>query len=111
MTTGGKIAVAALTGTAVGLLTGILVAPASGRETRKAIGSKYRDVTGSIADKKDELVGRFQNLKNRLANAGTELAGEVREELMKEISTLENRLNSGIPKAVKAELNGSGKKA
>ena len=112
METGGKIAIAALSGAAAGLLAGILIAPASGRETRAAIGSKVGDVTTKIANAKDDLILKFMMLKERFASVSHELADDVKDAFLDEIEALEEKIKgSSAKKAVKkaqTALNGSG---
>lgn len=54
MTTSGKILLGILSGAAAGVITGILVAPASGKETRENISSKT-----------DELLSNLKEFLNR----------------------------------------------
>lgn len=55
MNTAGKVMVGVLAGATVGLLTGILIAPDSGKKTR------------------DKLMGKSKELKNKMANSFDEV--------------------------------------
>mgnify|MGYP006295008639 CR=1 FL=1 len=50
MTTNGKILLGILGGAAAGVITGILVAPASGKETRENISSKTDELLTNLKD-------------------------------------------------------------
>ncbi len=50
-----KIIVGLLAGAAVGVLAGILLAPDSGKETRKKLSKKGKDITDTVHIKANEL--------------------------------------------------------
>lgn len=54
MSNGGKILLGVLAGAAAGIVTGVLIAPASGKETRE-----------NIADKSEELLNGVKDLINK----------------------------------------------
>lgn len=64
----GKVILALLVGAAVGGALGILLAPQSGKETRKKIAGKTDDFTKSLKSKFNSLIGEakaeFQNAQD-----------------------------------------------
>lgn len=54
MSTGTKVLIGALVGAAAGIVTGVLIAPASGKETRE-----------NISEKTDELLEQIKDLVNK----------------------------------------------
>ncbi len=60
-------------GTVAGLITGILVAPDKGTETRKLIKTKFKDMTqkvvDTVEDRIDNLEGKIKNMKNKADKA------------------------------------------
>jgi len=50
MSNSGKVLLGVLAGAAAGVITGILVAPASGKETRENISAKTDDLLSQIKD-------------------------------------------------------------
>lgn len=67
MSNSGKVLLGVLAGAAAGVITGILVAPASGKETRENISAKTDDLLSQVKDLlnkgKDEVKG--ENKKTR----------------------------------------------
>ncbi len=51
----GRVIIAALAGAATGLIAGILIAPASGEETRKNIEKEAKKFKKSLDEKLDEI--------------------------------------------------------
>jgi gas vesicle protein len=69
MNTAGKVMVGVLAGAAAGLITGILIAPDSGRHTREKIAGKARDL-------KDKVRGSFGGMKHAYNKKVETFAGE-----------------------------------
>ncbi|MBL7876013.1 MAG: YtxH domain-containing protein [Cyclobacteriaceae bacterium] len=55
MNTAGKVMVGVLAGAAVGLLTGVLIAPDSGKKTREKLIGKSKDLRNKVTDSLDEV--------------------------------------------------------
>jgi gas vesicle protein len=55
MNTAGKVMVGVLAGAAVGLLTGILLAPDSGKKTREKLIGKSKDLRNKVTDSLDDV--------------------------------------------------------
>jgi gas vesicle protein len=55
MNTAGKVMVGVLAGAAVGLLTGILLAPDSGKKTREKLIGKSKDLRDKVTDSLDDV--------------------------------------------------------
>ncbi len=92
MSSGKNVAIAVLTGAAVGAIAGILFAPAKGTDTRQAIADKYSSLRGRAMDAKDDLIGRLENVKSNFEDAKENLKDDVREKLLTEIQKLEDKL-------------------
>lgn len=60
MSNGGKVLIGVLAGAAAGVVTGVLIAPASGKETRETITDKSEELLEGVKDlinKEKEKVG------------------------------------------------------
>jgi len=55
MNTAGKVMVGVLAGATVGLLTGILIAPDSGKKTREKLLGKSKDLKNKVTDSFDDV--------------------------------------------------------
>jgi len=58
-----------LVGTAVGFAAGILFAPASGKQTREALGEKANDVKDSINDAANKTIASLKEVKESAERA------------------------------------------
>ena len=71
MSNNGKVLLGVLAGAAAGVITGILVAPASGKETRENISAKTDDLLSQVKDllnKKGKDEDKGENKKTRSAS-------------------------------------------
>ena len=59
-----------LTGFAIGLAVGILLAPEKGSETRKKIAQKSSDLKDKFSDFVDSLADKFDSLKDEASDLG-----------------------------------------
>ena len=77
-----KVVLAALTGAVVGAGVALLLAPASGKETRKRIGNKLVDVKDAIVDKsietRDRISDKYNHTKDALADRGIEKLEKIK---------------------------------
>lgn len=84
-----KAVLAALSGAVVGAGVALLLAPASGKETRAKIGNKLIDAKDAIADKskeaRDKISDKYNDTKDALADKGIETlkSGEKKLKKMK----------------------------
>ena len=82
-----KVLLAALTGAVVGAGVALLLAPASGKETRAKIGGKFNDVKDAIVDKgketRDKISSKYQGVKEALADNGEEKLKKAKKKLKK----------------------------
>jgi gas vesicle protein len=69
MNTAGKVMVGVLAGATAGLITGILIAPDSGRHTREKIAGKAKDL-------KNKVTGTFGGMKQAYNKKVEAYAGE-----------------------------------
>ncbi len=73
MNTGQKILLSFLAGISVGAVAGLLIAPDSGRETRKKIAKKAVDIKSSIGTQMTKLTDKVNELtKKNEANKAVE---------------------------------------
>lgn len=82
-----KAVLAALTGAVVGAGVALLLAPASGRETREKIANKLIDAKDAIADKgreaRDKISDKYNDTKVALADKGIETLKNGEKKLKK----------------------------
>ncbi len=70
MQTGTKIILGTIAGAIAGTLTGMMIAPGSGKETREKIGKKQEEILGDLNDlaeklrvQKDEVIENIKKAK------------------------------------------------
>ena len=68
MNTAGQVMVGVLTGAAVGLLTGILLAPDSGKRTREKLVGKSKDLRNKVTDSLDDVKMAYNRKVDVFAN-------------------------------------------
>ena len=68
-----KVIIAALAGAVIGAGVALLIAPASGKETRGMIADKFNDAKDAIGDAKDNLKDRFRDAKDNIKDKSEEL--------------------------------------
>jgi gas vesicle protein len=66
-------------GTAVGLTTGLLVAPNPGRETRAKIRGQTSETIGSVRESARDARDRFRKRSSRLAASAKDCAEDLKE--------------------------------
>lgn len=98
MNTTGKIALATTVGILAGAATALLFAPASGKETRKAIADKAKDAKDAAADK---LADAAEAIKNT-ANAAASVVSDLRDQAAGKIASSE-----AVTQAAEAAVAGS----
>ncbi|HKY54182.1 MAG TPA: YtxH domain-containing protein [Anaerolineales bacterium] len=57
----GKVVIGLVVGSVVGATVGLLIAPASGEDTRRKIKGEAKDTAGSIEEKSRELIGEARD--------------------------------------------------
>lgn len=70
MNTAGKVMVGVLAGATVGLLTGILIAPDSGKKTREKLMGKSKDLKNKVTDSIDEVKRAYNKKVEAFAGEG-----------------------------------------
>lgn len=74
-----------LAGAAIGVAIGILLAPASGKDTRKSLATGSRKLadsfTGSVEDSLESLKGKFNMGVDEVTKRGKELINSTNERL------------------------------
>jgi gas vesicle protein len=70
MNTASKIAVGFLAGAAMGIVTGILIAPNSGKKTRDRLMGKSKDLKDKVIDSLDEVKNAYNRKLETLASEG-----------------------------------------
>ncbi|MDD3743629.1 MAG: YtxH domain-containing protein [Lentimicrobiaceae bacterium] len=68
-------------GAVAGLVTGILVAPDKGTETRKMIKNKVKDVTQNFMDEVEDRIDRVEEKVRSMKNKAQQTAEEVKADL------------------------------
>lgn len=76
-------------GALVGFGAGVLLAPASGEETRQKIKEKTDEVAGQAWDKSEELV-------NQAKASAEEMAAKFQKDAKEMIATIRERVSSGF---------------
>jgi len=68
MSNGGKVLLGVLAGAAAGIVTGVLIAPASGKETRDTITDKSEELLQGVKDlinkEKEKVTGKSSTNKS-----------------------------------------------
>lgn len=68
MSNGGKVLLGVLAGAAAGIVTGVLIAPASGKETRDTITDKSEELLQGVKDlinkEKEKVAGKSSSAKS-----------------------------------------------
>jgi len=68
MSNGGKVLLGVLAGAAAGIVTGVLIAPASGKETRDTITDKSEELLQGVKDlinkEKEKVTGKGTSAKS-----------------------------------------------
>jgi gas vesicle protein len=70
MNTAGKVMVGVLAGATVGLLTGILIAPDSGKKTREKLLGKSKDLKNKVTDSFDDVKKAYNKKVEAFAGEG-----------------------------------------
>jgi len=70
MNTAGKVMVGVLAGAAVGLLTGILIAPDSGKKTRDKLMGKSKDLKNKVTESIDDVKKAYNKKVESFAGEG-----------------------------------------
>lgn len=73
----GKLALGALIGAAAGFVTGILVAPKSGKETRQDIKAGANKAKDATLDKAEELKGKAKGVASDVSGKAKHVADDV----------------------------------
>jgi gas vesicle protein len=70
MNTAGKVMVGVLAGATVGLLTGILIAPDSGKKTREKLLGKSKDLKNKVTESFDDVKKAYNQKVEAFAGEG-----------------------------------------
>ena len=91
-----KIILAAGAGIAVGVLAGILFAPAKGSETRTALKGKAEEIKDQINNKVHSIdpEGILASLKARVEDGLETGKDEIKDKLLAELQALENAIEN-----------------
>lgn len=83
-----------VTGAAVGAGVALLMAPASGKKTRRRISRAAERTAGDLRGRADDLRERADDLRERADDQWKELSGTVRERVDGAVSGAKRRLQS-----------------
>jgi gas vesicle protein len=81
MAKGKKFGLGILIGAAAGVVTGLLTAPKSGKETRKDLKNKAGELKGTAERKLKEAHKELDKLSNEAKDKAKELQGKAKEEM------------------------------
>ncbi len=98
----GKLAIGALLGAAAGFLTGILVAPKSGKETRQ-------DIKTSANKAKDATLEKADELKVKAKGAAADVSGKAKN-VADDVSAKAEEIKGRVEQAVDGAQKGFNKK-
>jgi gas vesicle protein len=70
MNTAGKVTIGILSGLAIGVATGILIAPSSGRKTRKKLIGKSKELTDRMAESLEDVKKAYNKKVEAYAGEG-----------------------------------------
>jgi len=76
----GNVVLGTLLGAAVGFAAGILLAPASGKETRENLNEKATELKGSLSEATDKALSSINEVKETAQRTLREEADKVKEE-------------------------------
>lgn len=92
MNDSGKFIIGALSGVAIGLAIGVLMAPAAGEETRDKIKSKFGDASEDLAN----LVNKSKERASEVVDHAKEAFGASRKEVEEKGKDAMNRTKSSV---------------
>lgn len=98
----GKLALGALIGAAAGFVTGVLLAPKSGKETRKDIKDGALKAKDAAVEKAEELKGKATQVAEDVTKKANTVKGDVTEKA--------EELKSRVEQAVEGAQKGFNKK-
>lgn len=99
MAKGKKFGLGILIGAAAGVITGLLTAPKSGKETRQDVKSKAKEVKGSAERKLKEAHKELSKLSDEAQVKAKELQGKAKDELndlSKKADELKDKVKAAI---------------
>lgn len=76
-----KVLLGILGGVAVGAVAGVLLAPASGKETRKKLAKNGKDYVDGLKSKVDGFKDKLQNLQNEVTDKYNGYLDDAKDEV------------------------------
>lgn len=105
MAKGKKFGLGILIGAAAGVVTGLLTAPKSGKETREDIKNKAGDLKGSAERKLKDAHKELGKLSDEVKAKGKGLQGKAKEEI-DELSAKADELKERVKRAITSIKSG-----
>lgn len=81
MNTAGKVAIGVLSGVAVGVAAGILIAPSSGKKTRRKLMGKSKELTDRVSETYDGMKKAYNKKLESLAGNGKTGIDSIKESM------------------------------
>ena len=96
----GDFAVGLLVGGLVGALIGLLLAPASGEETRRALGQRTTETAGRVREGAVQLAGRVREGAGQTSGRAMESAQSVGRRVRAQVDAMLNDVQQTVEDAV-----------
>ncbi|WP_343566928.1 YtxH domain-containing protein [Sphingobacterium sp.] len=93
---------AMVAGAAIGTLVGVLVAPNSGRKTRKKIKAKTRDLKEQAKHKYEEVADKVKEEYDHVSSSISETAGHVADKVSDEFDKYKDQISAKTAEETKA---------
>ncbi len=73
-----------IVGAAIGAITGLLMAPEPGEETRKKVSDKTKEIQDDLLDRFDDLKDNVNEILDEVKDKGSQIINDVKKPLAKE---------------------------
>lgn len=108
----GKTLLGALIGFTAGAAVGILLAPRSGKETRKMIKSKSKEAQDNLSDLLDQGYAQWKKVRNKVVDRANMTKSDIKDFMSfmsNEGSDLKDRITNDV-KSTASDVSNAGKR-